>query len=134
MRVKNYRHVARSSAAVAAVGTAYASGKRISLETSYWPDGQPFRGGLQSLSVYVSSISSAASITWRLTRDTDGDESIITDVTGALTTGITTATDGSVNFKLNYDVSLESGDTFYLWIKTDAGTVTVDQAVLLWGE
>jgi hypothetical protein len=134
MRIKTYRHVTRSTGAVAGVGTSMATGKRITLDTDFWPSGSPFIGRLHSLIVQVSSISSAATITWRITSDLGGDESLITDTAGSIYAGVTTATDGSASFRIDLDVALVAGDTMYFFAKVDAGSVTIDSVALCWEE
>ena len=134
MRIKTYRNVVRSPAAVASVGTAFDTAKRITLDFNFWPSGAPFIGSIASVTVHLSSIATASSLVWRLTRDTAGDEMLVTDTTGAIFNGVTTASDGSLNFKLDFNVALETGSLMYFWAKVDAGTVTVDQVVVLWEE
>ena len=134
MRIKTYRHVTRSTGAVAGIGTSMATGKRITLDTEFWPTGSNFIGRFHSLIIQVSSISSAATITWRITSDLGGDESLITDTAGSIYTGITTATDGSASFRIDLDVALVAGDTVYFFAKVDAGSVTIDSVALCWEE
>tara|TARA_Y100000310_G_C20695021_1_gene825044 strand:+ start:2866 stop:3276 length:411 start_codon:yes stop_codon:yes gene_type:complete len=136
MRVKHYNHPTSSGGPMAAIGTSFATAKTITLDSEYWPENANFIGTLRSLVVQVSSIAGGATaLSWRLSRDAAADECLITDTSGTIYTGVTTATDGSLSFKLDFLVALVGGGgTFYLTCKTDAGTVTVDEAVLCWEE
>ena len=134
MRVKNYRHPARTSAAVASVGTSFDATKRMLIDMDYWPEGAAFIGLFRTLNIQVSAISSATSLTFRLTYDVAGDVCIITDTTASFFTGVTDATDGSISVLLDYAVALKAGSSVYFWSKVDAGTVTVDEAQIVWEE
>ena len=135
MRVKNYRHPARTSAAVTSVGTSFDSAKRMLIDFDYWPDGASFIGVLGSMNIQVSSIATATSLTWRLTSDLAGDVCIITDTAASFFTGVTDVTDGSISILLNYQVALKDGSSnMYFWSKVDAGTVTVDEVQIVWEE
>ncbi|MDF1699551.1 MAG: hypothetical protein P1V36_00125 [Planctomycetota bacterium] len=120
----------------ASVGTSFDAAKshEHALNTaSLKPTNSKFSGKLSGLFVQVSSISSAASITVRLTRDSGGDEMVVPDTTATLSTGITTATDGSAVYKIDVDwVDPADVDSLFLFVKTDAGTVTLDRSVLTW--
>ena len=99
-----------------------------------FPPGSAFLGRLASLSLQLSSIVTAVSVTFRLTADINGDETLIPDTSATMDTGITTEADGSAVFKIDVCSGLESGDSVYLWLKTNAGSATLDQAVLIWEE
>ena len=90
-----------------------------------------YRGNLQGLYVSVSTISTAASLTMRLTTDTAGDAIVIGDSTATLSTGLTTGTSGNVTFKIALDAVI-SGKTLYAFFKTDAGTLTVTNVQLVY--
>ena len=95
--------------------------------------GQTFRGVLGAILVDVAAISTAATLTIRLTRDADGDKCIIPDVSADLAVGVTTATEGSAVFKMDIPYVDVSGlDTLYLMVKTDAGTVTLAASSITW--
>ena len=119
---------------MAGIGTSFATAKKLTIDTEYWPDGAPFLGRLHSLVIHVSAISSAGTITWRLCDDTTGDKSLVTDTAGALFAGITTATKGSASFRIDLDVGLTAGDEIYFFAKVDAGSVTIDEVILCWEE
>jgi hypothetical protein len=97
--------------------------------------GLTFRGKLSSLIAQVSSIAGgAATLTLRITQDAAGDISVIPDVTATIATGVATATDGSVAFSFP-DLAWkdpDGKDLLYVWLKTDAGTATLDSTDIGW--
>jgi hypothetical protein len=124
-----------SAAAVASVGTTYASAKRITLKMLTSSDARSVSGYFDQLYVYVSSISSAAALSMKITNDTDGDDVIVQEIPGrVIETGITTAAEGTVVFDLGHQAWSDTDDTVYAWIKCNNGTVTVDLARLIWSE
>ena len=134
-KVGTFINYVDNAAAVAAVGTAYASAKRITLKMLNSSDARSVDGYFDRLYVYVSSISSAAALSMKITNDADGDDVIIAEIPGkVIETGITTATEGSVIFDLDHQVWSDTDDTVYLWIKCNNGTVTVDTTRLIWSE
>jgi len=134
-KVGTFINYVDNAAAVAAVGTAYASAKRITLKMLNSSDARSVDGYFDRLYVYVSSISSAAALSMKITNDADGDDVIIAEIPGkVIETGITTATEGSVIFDLDHQAWSDTDDTVYLWIKCNNGTVTVDTTRLIWSE
>jgi len=98
--------------------------------------GQTFVGRLGTLFIHVSSIaSSAAALTVRVSRDSDGDEMIVPDVTATISTGVTTATDGSVAIDIDVPyVEPNNTDSMYVIVKTDTGTVTLSESTFSWSD
>jgi hypothetical protein len=89
---------------------------------------------LGALYVFVNTIAAGATqLTVRVTRDLAGDVPVIPDTTATITTGVTTATSGSCVFKIDVDY-LHSDDNFFCWIRTNAGTCTVNRLELTWEE
>jgi hypothetical protein len=97
--------------------------------------GQTFRGWFRLLIVQVSSISTAATLTIRVSRDSGGDEMLIPDTTATIATGATTTTDGSAAFQIDVPyVDISDNDAYYVLFKTDDGTVTVDSSTFVWSD
>jgi len=125
----------RDTTAIASVGTSYATAKKHTLTLGSYPAGSPFRGRLEAVTIQVSSIAGGATETdFQMTTDSAGDETIAGGIGGDLTTGITTATDGSVTYVLDFVQSTPVNDTVYVFYKTDAGTVTIDSITITWSE
>ena len=133
-RTKPFRHPVIVSPALA-ITNSYAAAKRTTLTLGMPFSGDAFLGNINSLVVQVSSIaSSATKISFKLATDTGGDEIIIPTTEADIDTGITTATDGAIAARIDLDVGLSSGDTLYLFYKTNTGTCTVDKVILCWSE
>ena len=94
----------------------------------------PFIERLESIEVQVKSISGAATLTMRMTRDAAGDDIVIPDVAGTIATGITTVTVGAVVYTVGIPIAARTASTFYLHFKVDAGTVEIDESTITWVE
>lgn len=114
------------------VGTAYATAKKATLPLQM-PSGFPLNFHLEGLFVQVSSISSATKLTVKITTDSGGDEAIVTSTESDLDVGVTTSSDGSAIFKIDLDYVFDAAD-IYCFIKTDAGSVSVDSVTLTYHE
>lgn len=135
MRVNHYYHKVTDSTAIAAVGNSFATAKKHTIQLGSFPDGSAWTGKLGALTIQVSSIaSSAAAVSFQMTTDSGGDITIASGSAGSLTTGITTATDGSVTYVLDFIQATPTNDTVYIFYKTDTGTVTIDSVTLTWEE
>ena len=125
----------RDTTAITSVGTSYSTSKKHTLTLGSYPAGSPWRGRSGGITIQVSSIAGGATQTsFQMTTDANGDETIGDGVGGTLTTGITTATKGSVTYVLDFVQSTPVNDTVYVFYKTDAGTVTIDSVTITWSE
>jgi len=84
----------------------------------------------------LAGLSAKPTLTVRLTRDTDGDITIVGDVTASISLGITTATDGSITVAIDFayshnDISGVTVDNLYCFWKLDQGTGQVRRIELL---
>lgn len=116
--------------------TTYATARRHNLDlmSDTIPTGSvPFSGFIDSVTVHMNTIAGATTLTLRLTSDAAGDNTIFGDTTATISTGVTTATDGSVTIKIGA-IYGSSSDSLYLFWKTDAGTATVDTLIVNWSE
>ena len=97
--------------------------------------GQKFVGRLGTLFIHLTSISSATKLTVRVSRDSDGDEMIVPDVTATIATGVTTAADGSGAIDIDVPYAEPNNtDSMYVITKTDAGTVTLSESTFSWSD
>jgi hypothetical protein len=86
--------------------------------------------GLGGLWAFVTTIAGGATaLTVRVTRDAAGDECICPDFEVDLTTGKTTATDGTVVVDYNR-IPFFGAAAMHLSIKTDVGTAVMTEAAL----
>lgn len=115
------------------VGTSYATAKKATLALQM-PSGFPLAFHLEGLFIRLSSLnSSPTKLTIKITTDANGDEAIVTGTESTIETGVTTATDGAVVYKIDLDYIFDSSD-IYVFYKTDAGTVSVDAVELTYHE
>jgi len=104
------------------VGTAFNLGVPVVLEDR--------RMVHSAIFVHVDTIAAGAeTLTMRITSDAAGDVTIIPDTAAGISTGITTATDGSCVYKVDIAIPVED-DTVHVWLKTDAGTVKAREVTL----
>ena len=134
-RMKRYMHRKTYTTPIASVGTSFATAKAASLSLGMFPPDSPFLGRIQSVIYHFSSLAGgAASVTMRICSDAAGDITIIGDTTATISTGVTTAADGSAAYKVDLDAGLDTGDTVYFMHKMNAGTATIDKIEICWEE
>ena len=68
-------------------------------------------------------------LTMRLTRDPNADFCVVPETIGTIATGVTTATSGSVVYKVECDAYLDAVNLF-LTVKTNTGTAVLTRAVV----
>jgi hypothetical protein len=96
-----------------------------------------FASRIEGLHVRATSIAGgAAKLTCRITADAAGDFILMPDTEATISTGITTTTSGCVAYSIGIPFFgiVNSDSKFYLWVKTDAGTVTLAQSCITWSE
>lgn len=130
-------HSAAYTGLTTALTSAYVAGSQRQ-QMALWVDtpavvgSLPFKGHLSAIYIKVDTIASGATqITFRLTRDANGDNTIIGDTTATISTGITTATEGAITAKIDIDY-VNSNDTLWCHMKTNAGTCNVKSIELFW--
>lgn len=115
------------------VGTSYDGSKKATLALQM-PSNFPLAFHLEGIFIKMSSLaSSPTKITMKLTTDSNGDEAIVTGTESTIETGVTTATDGAVVYKIDLDYIFDSSNV-YVFYKTDAGTVSIDSVELTYHE
>lgn len=122
-----------------ALTSAYVAGSQRH-QLPLWADSTGVQGNtrgvarLSALWIKVDTIAAGATqITFRLTRDAAGNDTVIGDTTATLSTGITTATEGAITAKIDIDYTHTDAN---LWchMRTNAGTCNVKQINLFWEE
>ena len=135
-KVGSFVHTITHDVAIAATN-AYSTTRRHNLDlTSDTNPGEtiPFRGRLDSINIVLDTIAGGATtLTVRLTRDLAGDDIAFGDTTATISTGVTTATAGSVTIKFDALYGYSS-DSLYLFWKTNVGTANVDKITVNWME
>ena len=90
---------------------------------------------LSALYIHVNTIAAGATtITARLSLDAAGDQPFIGDSTATISTGVTTAAQGAVTFKIDVNLVKGANDNLWCHFRTNAGTCTVDTITLTWEE
>lgn len=83
----------------------------------------------------LAGLSASPTLTVRLTRDANGDVTMVGDVTSSISLGVTTATDGSVTIAIDFayshnNVTGTTNDTLHCFWKLDQGTANVRRVEL----
>ena len=150
-KVGTYFHDSLNVTPVASVGTAFDVTKfhlHDLIPDQTFPNSAPnrfpgvtrktlFNNRIEGLHVRVTSIAGgAAKLTCRITADAAGDFALMPDTEASIALGITTATSGCVAYDIGIPFFgiVNADSKFYLWVKTDAGTVTLAQSCITWSE
>jgi hypothetical protein len=121
--------VMKSQTGSASISTGYDLLKKVSLHQDLFARSQiNFLGSL--LEIQCSNISGATKITCCLSRDSTGDDIVLTSTETTLQNGLTTSSRGCGLIRL--DVILQDVNDAILWlhVKTNAGTLDIDSARL----
>ena len=112
-----------------AITTSYAA-SGIALKHPASAGQSPLISGIASgLFVFVSSIVSATSLSVVITDDEAGDRPLIPETAATLQTGMTTATKGGAVYQIDIQV-YDSREPVFAWVKTNTGSLTVDEIIL----
>lgn len=138
-RITNFLHVSQTTGTTGlttAFGTArahdLAAFRPSFAQNTFWV------GILDTLNIHVHAIAGATKLTVRVTSDAAGNESIVPDTEATISTGIGTATTGSVAFSAGVGMAnfnpTQTDALVYVWVKTDAGTANLKESTLTWRE
>lgn len=135
----NFYHQHKVSVERASIGTSYDKAKLHAHDMHEGGiagvSGQRYRGKIEGIIVQLSAISGAGRITIRASYDQDFDSMFLPDTEAVISTGLTTATDGSVAYRYELPIITEVDfSQIFICFKTDAGTVTVDSSTVIWSE
>lgn len=136
-KVGKFYHSSTVTSNVAAVGTTFDTTKFHLHELNAGLNvGTVFKGYVEGLFIRVTNIAGGATkITARLCCDADGDYTFLPDTEATLATGLTTATTGVAVYEFKLPIRQFFGtDDVYLFLKTDAGTVTLANSCITWSE
>ena len=139
-RIVTFFHNSRKVEQHSAVGTAFDKTKDHAHDLLAGNSnlGRKYGARSESVVIRVSAIAGGATkLTFRMCLDADGDHTVVPDTEAALVTGLTTAASGCVAFSIKLPVfQVLSGETgtVYLFFKTDAGTVQVEESTVTWSE
>jgi len=124
---------------VAGVNTAFNTA-RVHIHNLYadtYISGNQFKDRIESIIVRLKTIAGgAAKVTVRLCMDAAGDFTIVPDTEAELAFGITTADSACAAILYGAPVKnvVGNNDSFYLFVKVDAGTAVLDASCVTWSE
>ena len=133
----HFYHSSTVTSNVAAVGTTFDTAKfHLHELNAGLTVGTVFKGYVEGLFIRVTNIAGGATkITARLCCDAAGDFTFLPDTEATLATGLTTATTGVAVYEFKLPIKQFFGtDDVYLFLKTDAGTVTLANSCITWSE
>ncbi len=138
-------HVSSDNTSRASIGTSYDLAKTHSHDllsnTPAFQRNATWRGYLESITVLTSSWAGGTpptSITLAVTADAAGDIVLVPSTTATLEAALTTASSGGAAFKVATPLTIVAGSagdgTLYIHVKTDSGTLTLDNTTVIWSE
>jgi hypothetical protein len=137
--VGKFIHNSAHSGLTIALTNAYVAGAQRH-QIPFWSDSpgivgnKAAKGRLSALYIKVDTIAAGATgLTFRITRDAAGNNTVVPDTTATLSTGITTATEGAIVAKIDVDYQ-HTDTTLWCHMKTNAGTCNVKSIELVWEE
>jgi len=119
----------RNTSGVTGINTNYQSTKKITLQYTKFGTAQ-INILASMLEIQLSNISSATQIYASITRDSAGDEFVMTETRADIQTGITTNTKGTASYRLDIIVRDVTDKVLYLHVRTNTGTTNVTAAAL----
>jgi len=118
-----------STTTISGIGTSFDASKKSTIPLRYFTADE-YVGILQGLWInYTVASGDPATLTMRITSDALGDEQIVTDTDSTMFGGITTASYGTVVYKIDLPVDIPS-DEIYIFCKVDAGSINISKIVL----
>ena len=136
----NFYHSSTVTLNRASVGTTFDVLKfhehDLGLDGNLAYQGTAFLGYVEGLYVRVTAIAGGAkTITARITCDPAGDFSFFPDTDADIAVGLTTTTTGVAAYEFKLPLKQFFGtEKLYVFIKVDAGTVTLANSCIVWSE
>jgi hypothetical protein len=128
---------ARSTGSVSGISNSFDIEKKVEIDLNYSPRTARFIAEVSLISVYCSSLSTspkADNITIKISEDADCDRYVLTSTQTDLEYGETTATKATGMIKMEVTIALEKADTVYVLVKTNQGTLTIDEVVITYDD
>ena len=119
----------RCACVTTGITTNYNTAKSIPLEYTKYGSSQ-INVVASMLEVQLTNISSATKIFASLSRDSQGDEFVMTETKSDIQTGLTTNTKGTVLYRLDIILRDIQDKVLYLHVRTNTGTTDVSVAAL----
>ena len=120
---------------ITGIGTTYDLTKKAEIDLNYNPRTARFLAHVSYLNIQCSNLAPADKpdeITICISEDPEGDQMIVTDTASTLQHGLTTDTNATAIYKIDVIITLDRADTVYLHIKTNKGTLELNEAFITW--
>lgn len=128
---------ARSTGSVSGIGTSYDLAKKVEIDLNFTPRTARFIAHVSLINIQCSSLSSSPkpdNITLRISEDPDGNEYVLTATETDLDYGLGDDSFATGIIRIDGIISLDRADTVYAHIKTNQGTLTIDQIVITYND
>ena len=129
------QHVGRSVSTLSNLGTSYSNALEVELKSL--PRTAVYIGQVSLVNIQFTNLSASpkpTKATLSISEDTAGDEFILTSTESIIQYGISDATKGTAIWRIDgvIALNLDLNDEVYCWIKTDTGTLDINQIVITW--
>ncbi len=128
---------ARSTGSVSGIGTSYDLAKTIIIDLNFTPRTARFIAEVSLINIQCSNASHSVNpneITVCISEDVAGDQMILTDTATDLQRGLTDTNTATGIIRIDAIISLDRADTIYMHIKTNNGTIDIDQVVITYND
>ena len=118
----------KSSSGIESVPTSYNVNKYTSITLSYSAT-KYYNSVLRSIQIFLSSISSANTVSVKITSDVTGDKIIVPDTAATIDNGLTTTSKGVAVIDIT-SLLFSDVETFYIFPKVDTGSTNIDEIII----
>ena len=128
---------ARSTGSTSGISNSYDLSKKVEIDLNYTPRTARFIAEVSLINIQCSSLSSAPKpdkITLKISEDATGNEYVLTATETDLDYGLGDSTYATGIIRIDGIISLDRADTVYAHIKTNQGTLTIDQIVITYND
>jgi len=128
---------ARSIGSVSGIGNTYDIAKKIEIDLGYTPRTARFIAHVSLINIQCSNASHSnhpSQITVCISEDAAGDQMVLTDTVTDLQRGLTDTNSSTGIIRIDGIISLDTADTVYAHVKTNQGTLTIDQIVITYND
>ncbi len=128
---------ARSTGSVSGIGNTYDIAKKIEIDLGYTPRTARFIAHVSLINIQCSNSSHSnhpSEITVCISEDAAGDQMVLTDTVTDLQRGLTDTNSSTGIIRIDGIISLDTADTVYAHVKTNQGTLTIDQIVITYND
>lgn len=127
---------ARSTGSTSGISNSYDLSKKVEIDLNYTPRTARFIAHVSLINIQCSNLSSAhpTKIYLKISEDPDGNEYVLTETETNLDLGLGDPSFATGIIRIDGIISLDRADTVYAHIKTNHGTLTIDQIVITYND